>query len=51
MGLDTIEGSPSGLQDLALIGYVAALVTALLTHSFSIPMCGTACVSEITEYV
>jgi len=32
-GLDTIDGSPSGLQDLALIGYVAALVTAVLTHS------------------
>jgi hypothetical protein len=34
MGLNTIHGSPSGLQDLALIGYVAALVTALPTRSF-----------------
>ena len=51
MRLNTIDGSPSGLQDLALIGYVAAVLTALLTHSFSIPMCETACVSEITEYV
>ena len=43
MVLVTIHGSRSDLQDVALIGQMAAHVTPLHSQSFSILVCDPAC--------